>query len=80
VPAGGTISVHLRRLEQLEADIAPVLAELGIAPGSIPHLNARGADDWRDWYDPGSTALVARRYAWDLSQFGYHVPSQRRAA
>lgn len=71
---------HTLRLEHLEEDIAPVLAELGIAPGSIPHLNARGCDDWADWYDPASRDLVARRYAWDLAQFGYRAPALRRAA
>jgi hypothetical protein len=65
---------HVLRLEHLDADLPPVLQSLGIAPGRVPHLNSRADEDWAGYYDAGSIALVARRYAYDLDRFGYQAP------
>lgn len=71
---------HTIRLEHLEQDLEPVMTALGISPGSIPHLNRRGNVTLSDWYDPRLTALVAKRYAWDLAQYGYDPPMAQQVA
>ncbi|KAA8613123.1 sulfotransferase family 2 domain-containing protein [Salipiger aestuarii] len=59
------------RLEELEADMAPLVAHLGFRP-DIGHANAspRGRD-WRPYYDADSADAVAKSCADDISRFGY---------
>jgi len=71
---------HVLRLEHLEADLQPVLGDLGLCPGQLPHVNRRGRIDLSVWYDDALSRLVAERYAWDLAQFGYAPPVLRQAA
>lgn len=67
---------HVLRLEHLAQDLPPVLAGLGIAPSGLPRINARPDIDLSDWYDGRTAALVATRYAQDLSDYGYDMPVQ----
>jgi hypothetical protein len=72
---------HVVRLEHLAQDLAPVLTALDLAPGAMPHVNARPPIRLEDYYDPHSIALVRRRYASDLRTFGYDIsPSLAHAA
>lgn len=72
---------HTVRVEAIEEDLTPVLAELGIAPSlNIEHIQTWGPDDWMDRYSPDATALMMKRYGWDMAQYGYVAPRFRRAA
>lgn len=70
------------RLETLSQDLPKLLNALDIVPpsGALPQRNARDPVDFTQWYTPRSSALVARRYAWDLVQFGYTTPDLQDAA
>lgn len=59
------------RLEQLEEDMAPLVAHLGFRP-DIGHANASSRrPDWRAYYDADSADAVARGSADDIARFGY---------
>lgn len=72
---------HMIRAEAVEEDLQAVLSALGIAPGiTISTRDALAKEAWMLRYDQQSTDLVARRYAWDLAQYGYSAPRQHKAA
>ena len=82
--AGTPLVTDILRLERLADDLSPLLDALGYPPGAAPaQTNARAPVDWAGWYDWDSSALVARRYAWELERF-YRIepiaPSRDRVA
>ena len=78
---GDRISDTLR-LETLAHDLPPLLDSLDIVPptAALPQHNARDPVDISQWYSPSTSALVARRYAWDIAHFGYARPNLQGAA
>ena len=59
----------------------PVLGALGIAPAlEITKQDEMIRDVWRQRYDPHAIEFMAQRYCWDLAQYGYSTPRQRKAA
>ncbi len=72
---------HTIRTEEIEEDIVPVLGALGIAPAlEITKQDEMIRDVWRQRYDPHAIEFMAQRYCWDLAQYGYSTPRQRKAA
>lgn len=60
------------RLEQYEADIAPVERRLGFALRPLPVANRSDRPrDWRAAYDVAGAETVARLCAPDIARFGY---------
>ena len=58
-----------------------VLSVLGVAPAfGNDFSRAPALDDWRQYYTDASAALIADRYAWDLSHYGYAPLFQRMAS
>ncbi len=60
---------HILRLEHLAQDAGPLLEAFALSADAIPHLNAAGSTEWRDWYDAASRSLVQQRYAEELQAF-----------
>lgn len=59
------------RLEHLERDAEPLWTHLGFIP-DLPHVNRSDrAQDYRDHYTQGDSALVADVCAEDILRFGY---------
>lgn len=63
----GTLFV---RLEHLAQDLAPFEAHLGFSL-EVPHVNASGAPDIAQAYDPVTRGIVAEVCAADIARFGY---------
>lgn len=60
------------RLEQVEADAAPLETHLGFRLGALPRANESArVRDWRGHYSDADAALVARVCATDIARFGY---------
>ncbi len=69
-PDGAPLVTDILRLDHLDSDLPPLMSALGMEPPAVfPVLNRRPGPDWRLWYDADTTALVARRYAWELAKF-----------
>lgn len=72
---------HTIRAEAIEEDLTPVLAELGVAPSlNIEHALMWDQEDWMNRYSTNATAIMMKRYGWDMAQYGYVAPRFRRAA
>ncbi|MBS8227648.1 sulfotransferase family 2 domain-containing protein [Vannielia litorea] len=72
LPSGEEHCQLFIRLEQLEADLAPLEAHLGFRLTPLPHVNQSArAEDWRSCYDEQSKASVAHLAATDIARFGY---------
>ncbi|MBV6638912.1 MAG: sulfotransferase family 2 domain-containing protein [Mameliella sp.] len=67
---------YFLRLEQLDADMAPLVAHLGFRP-EVPHENRsdRRADH-AGYYDAETRAIVAEVCAEDIARFGYRFGAQ----
>lgn len=61
------------RFEHLQTDFDEVMTRLGLETHPVPEVNPTPGrtDDYRSYYDEASRALVERRFALDLSMFGY---------
>jgi len=60
------------RLEQIEAEMAPLCAHLGFDPGPVGRVNtSKRAADYRRYYTADAAAIVAQACAEDISRFGY---------
>jgi hypothetical protein len=71
VDARGQIMVDfVGRFERLHEDFAAVCRRIG-AHAALPHVKPTAHGDYRDFYDAGSRAIIARAFAPDLEQFGY---------
>lgn len=72
---------HTVRVESIEDDLLPVLAELGIAP-SLDDIQTEALDreGWMGRYDEQASDLMSQRYSWDLAQYGYAAPRFRKIA
>lgn len=70
VGRGGAIVVdEIVRFENLESDFRNIL---GISEGDeVPHLLKSRRGDYRDYYDPRTRALVAKRWKRDIKLFEY---------
>ena len=72
---------HTVRAEAIEEDLSPILGELGIAPSlDVSHQTKFAQDAWLARYGAQSTALMMKRYGWDMAQFGYVAPRFRHVA
>ena len=69
---GERLVTDILRLEHLADELPALLADLNLPlRAELSHVNARIKTDWRAWYSPQTSALVANRYAWDLRRFNY---------
>jgi sulfotransferase famil protein len=59
------------RYERIEEDYGVVCRHLGIDPPPLRRLNASVHGDYRDYYNAGTQATVARQHARDIEIFGY---------
>jgi hypothetical protein len=64
------------RYEHLDAELATVLADLGIPFSGNLDVRAKVGyrppnDDYRSYYDSSTRDLVARNFAWEIEHFGY---------
>ena len=67
----GAVDPVFVRLEQFEADFAPVAAHLGFGV-TLERVNASArARDWRGYYSDTTRARVAEICAEDIARFGY---------
>jgi len=73
--AGHLLVDHLLRLENLEAEIAPLFLRIFGKPIALPHRNASAAADGpgRDDLRPDQKRLLQDRYAEDFAAFGYEA-------
>jgi hypothetical protein len=71
--AGKLLVDHLGRFESFDHDVQKILARVGIAAGSIPHVNRSGRPARSD-YSVAARELIAETYAADISAFGYSCP------
>lgn len=63
---------HVLRLEHLSDELPPIFEQVGIPqPQAITHKNRRVKKDWRSYYNDQARATVQKRYADDLSTYGY---------
>ena len=68
----GPGNVFLIRYENLQNDWDRLLISVGMEPVKLPHLNRTGGKgDYRDYYDPSTVAMVADKFAEEISKFGY---------
>ena len=58
------------RFENLPADVATVMATLGVG-GDVPRFNSSRHDTYREYFSRSSVAVVEERFARDLEQFSY---------
>ena len=59
------------RFETLQEDFNRLCARLELAHTTLPHKNASAHGDYRQYYTDEVRALIARKYARDIDQFGY---------
>lgn len=62
---------RLGRFENLSADFAAIMDELGLPEVRLPHKKPTNRRDYRDYYDSELRELVARRYRRDIETFAY---------
>lgn len=65
---------RVMRYEQLEQDLAEVLAELGLPAPQLPRVNVtdeRAARPHREFYDEAAREYVAGRFGREMEAFGY---------
>jgi hypothetical protein len=62
---------YVGRFENLAETYRFLQARLGIPGGAPPHTNSTGARRYQDDYDAATIDLVRRKFAVDLSLFGY---------
>lgn len=63
------------RFEALECEFKRLCAYLGLPNISLPRRNSGpGYGDWRDYYDLTTAKCVARRFASEITWFGYTGP------
>lgn len=68
----GTIIVDfIGRFERLQEGFDEISSRLGRAPVALPRTNASEHAAYSEYYTPATAAIVARRYARDIEQFGY---------
>jgi hypothetical protein len=65
----------LGRYENLEADLAHVMQQIGLETGlQLGRLNSNHRDSsisYRDWYDDEARELIRRTYAREIELLGY---------
>jgi hypothetical protein len=72
---------HTVRIEAVEGDLAPVLAQLGIAPCLDDIVSRTGErETWHARYDKDAIAIMMARYGWDMAKFGYTAPRHAQFA
>lgn len=59
------------RFENLSADFAQIMDELGLPEVRLPHKKPTKRRDYRDYYDAELRELVSRRYRQDIDAFEY---------
>ncbi len=59
------------RFENLEADFAHIVEQIGWEPRPLPHINQSGHGNWRREYDDVTRAFVQENFAQDIARFGY---------
>jgi hypothetical protein len=57
------------KLKKINEQFKPIQVRFGLMP--LPHRNKTKKGDWRDFYTRETAELVRKKYAKDISQFGY---------
>lgn len=70
-PDGALLADSIGRVEQMQASFDDICAKIGIATTALARSNSSRRGDYRKYYDQALIDGVARRYARDLSMFGY---------
>lgn len=69
---GNTIVDYIGHYERLQDDFDAICDRIGIARQRLPHQRrAVDRDDYRQYYDDTTAALVAEHYAPDIERLGY---------
>jgi len=69
--AGRPIVDFVGRFETLEADAAEIFRRLGIRDVELPRRNPSSHSHYSEWYNDRTREIVAKRFARDISTFGY---------
>jgi hypothetical protein len=72
--AAGNARATVLRLEDLPDAWTVVEDGLGVRVPLPWHTRTATDGDWKDEYDPATSALVGRTYAADVAAFGYQAP------
>lgn len=70
-PDGKLLVDYVGKLENMEADYAPIREKYGFPP--LPHYNRtrKARQNWMDYYDLDTARRVYKRYETDIRVFGY---------
>jgi FkbM family methyltransferase len=59
------------RFERLQSDFSAMLADLGLPPVELPHVEKRDRGEFRWYYDAESVRLVGSMFERDIQTYGY---------
>lgn len=70
-PDGELLVDFVGRFERLEADVARLLARIGVPDAPLPHRKATRHRHYTEYYTPALRDLVGERHRRDVAHFGY---------
>lgn len=62
---------NIIRYEQIEYDFNKITKKLGLPDITIPHMNSRKHDSYKEYYDEETIELVYSKFKIDIDRFGY---------
>jgi hypothetical protein len=66
---------YVLRFENLQADLARMLSERGLAPVTLPRVEATCRGHYSDYYSPEAADMVGSMFRQDIDRYGYKFES-----